>query len=137
MKLKWLVTVLAIVGGFLISGIVGGLVTDALGFWGQPGEGFSAAFTVVVVAYIAAPNSKFVAACVALLVGAIVAWLLVEPSWFPESYRDGRAYQSTHLPIAATYIGGILGLLVVAVHNFAAWPNKPLKTDARKNARAS
>ena len=132
MKLRWLVAVLAIIGGFFISGIVGSLVTDALGFWSLPGAGFSAAVAVVVVTYMAAPHSKFVAACIALLVGAIVAWLTVEPYFFPESYQDGRAYQPTHLPIAATYIGGILGLLAVAIYNFTRKPNNSLKSDVAK-----
>ncbi|MES2604224.1 MAG: hypothetical protein V4603_04755, partial [Pseudomonadota bacterium] len=87
--------------------------------WGLPGAGFSAAATVVVVTYIAAPDFKFVAACIALLVGGILAWLIVEPSWLPESYGERGAYQPTHLPIIATYIGGTVGFLLVTMHRFA------------------
>lgn len=132
MLLKWVLAVLAVVGGFTASGIAGSIATDALGFWSLPGAGCCAAFTVVVVAYISAPDSKFFAACTALVLGAIAAWLIVEPSWYPESYGERGAYQPTHLPLITTYIGGIAGLIVVAVHNFGRKPNNSLKSDSAK-----
>jgi hypothetical protein len=115
MVLRWALAVLAVLGGFTVAGILGGLATDFAGFWNLPGAGFSAAFAVVVVAHLAAPSHKLRTATVALVLGAVVAWLLLEPSFYPESYGNRGAYEPTHLPVIATYIGGLLGLVAAAL----------------------
>ncbi|WP_232227685.1 hypothetical protein, partial [Aerolutibacter daejeonensis] len=111
MVLRWALALLAAFSGFAVAGIVGGLAAEFAGFWNLPGAGFSAAFAVVVLAYLAAPSHKLPAAAVALTLGAVVAWLLLEPSFYPESYGDRGAYEPTHLPVVTTYIGGLVGLL--------------------------
>lgn len=115
MVLRWALAVLAVLGGFTVAGILGGLATDFAGFWNLPGAGFSAAFAVVVVAHLAAPSHKLRTATVALVLGAVVAWLLLEPSFYPESYGNRGAYEPTHLPVIATCIGGLLGLVAAAL----------------------
>jgi hypothetical protein len=114
MLLKWVLAILAVVGGFFVAGIAGGVATDFAGFWLLPGAGFSAAFAVVIVAYLAAPSHRVLSSIVALVIVAAVAWYFLEPSFTPESYGENGAYQPTHLPIIATYLGGILGLVVAA-----------------------
>jgi hypothetical protein len=76
--------------------------------------GFCAAFAVVVVAYLAAPSHKQTASAVAFALGAIVAWHLLEQSFYPENHA-ARPYGSTNLPLIATYVGGMLGLAVAAM----------------------
>ena len=115
MILKWLVAVLAVLGGFVIAGITGAFAAELFGFWYLPGGGFSAAATVIIVAYIAAPRHKLPAALIVLMIGAVAAWLTLEPSWLPESYAERGAYQPTHLPIIATYFGALAGLAAVIV----------------------
>jgi hypothetical protein len=111
---QWILTVLAVLGAFFVAGIAGSFATDMFGFWHLPGAGFFAALAVVVTTYIAAPSHKFLVTCSAFAVGAIAAWILLEPSSYPETERyEALAYQSTHLPVIATYIGGIVGLAVV------------------------
>jgi hypothetical protein len=114
--MQWSLAVLAVLGAFFVAGITGSLATDTLGFWHIPGAGFLAALAVVITAYLAAPRHKTLFSCGVFVVGAIAAWLLLEPSWYPESQRYGElAYQPTHLPVFATYIGGIIGLAIVGI----------------------
>ena len=113
---RWFLAFLAVGGAFFIAGITGAIVTNLAGFWHLPGAGFSAALAVVVTTYIAAPGRKFQAACLALVVGAIAAWFMLDSSWYPETERyDGLAYQPTRLPFIATFSGGVVGLLLVAL----------------------
>ncbi|MCD9088643.1 hypothetical protein [Stenotrophomonas sp. SY1] len=127
MVLRWALAFFAVLGGFSVAGVLGSLATGFAGFWHLPGAGFSAALAVVVVAYLAAPSHKLRAAIAALVFGAIAAWLLLEPSFYPENYGDRGAYEPTHLPIIATYTGGLLGLLVAAIIGRWAGPNNSFK----------
>ena len=109
---SWSLAVLAIFGAFFIAGLTGSFITDYFGLWHLPGAGFAAALAVVVTTYIASPSHKFRSSFIALLVGAVVAWIFIEPYWYPESKNYGDlAYQPTHLPFVATLAGGVLGLL--------------------------
>ena len=108
----WSLAVLAIFGAFFIAGLAGSFITDYFGLWHLPGAGLSAAFAVVVTAYVASPSHKLRSSFVTLLVGAFVAWVFIEPYWYLETANYGHlAYQPTHLPFVATLSGGILGLL--------------------------
>ncbi|WP_372356181.1 hypothetical protein ACCP99_11785 [Xanthomonas sp. NCPPB 3443] len=117
MALRWLLLLPILLGGFLIAGVLGSLSTAVVGVWHLPGAGFSAALAVVILAYVAAPAVKLQTALCALLLGGGVAWWLLEPSFYPESYRDRGAYMPTHLPLLATCLGGLLGLFTVLVHH--------------------
>ena len=111
---RWILAALAVLGAFLAAGIAGSAATGALGFWHLPGAGFSAALAVVLSSYFAPPSRRFVCACCAFAIGAILAWMLLEPSWYPERY-GALAYQPTHLPVIATYLGGLVGLAIAGV----------------------
>jgi len=114
--MQWSLAVLAVVGAFFLAGITGSLATDVLGFWNIPGAGFLAALAVVVAAYLAAPRRNALFACGTFVVGAIAAWVLLEPSSYPDSQHYGDiAYQPTHLPVVTTYVGGIIGLAIVGI----------------------
>ncbi len=111
---QWILAVLAVLGAFFVSGIAGSIATDILGFWHIPGAGFFAALAVVVTTYFAAPSRKLLFCFGVFAVGAIAAWVVLEPSWYPDTRRYGTlAYEPTHLPVIATYIGGIIGLAIV------------------------
>jgi hypothetical protein len=113
--MKWSMALLAILGGFFTAGIVGGMTASLAGFWDMPGAGFSAAFAVVLVTYWAAPSRKPLSSALVFCAGALVAWFLLEPSFYPEypaRYRE-VAYERTRLPLLATWLGGVLGLAVV------------------------
>jgi hypothetical protein len=129
MIMKWALAILAVLGGFLLAGISGKVLTELAGFWGLPGAGFSAAFAVVLVTYLAAPSHKLLSSAIALILGAVAAWLVLEPSFYPESYGEQGAYQPTHLPIIATYVGGILGSIVAAALMRWTRPNSSFKAD--------
>lgn len=111
---RWILPILAVFGSFFIAGIAGSIVSDMLGYWDTPGAGFCAAFAVVLTTYFAAPDRKFVNACLAFALGAVAAWFFLEPSWYPEHYRQ-RAYEPTHLPLFITYLGGAIGLAIAAI----------------------
>ena len=124
---NWIMAAFAVVGGFVVAGVAGSVLTDFAGFWHLPGAGFSAALATVALAYLAAPNHKLSCAFGALIIGAAVAWYVLEPSWLPENYGDRGAYEPTHLPIIATYVGGVVGLLLVALYRRWAGPNNSFK----------
>jgi len=110
---QWILAFLAVAGAFFLAGLGGSVSADLLGFWHIPGAGFCAALAVVVATYVAAPSFKFTLSGAALAAGALLAWLVLEPSSYPDMERYGAlAYQPTHLPVIATYSGGIVGLLV-------------------------
>lgn len=73
--------------------------------------GAAAAFVCVVAASMTAPSAKRLTALLVLAIGAVAAWLLLNPWFFPESHP--RAYQLSYLPLTGTYVGGFLGLVVV------------------------
>lgn len=135
MILRWMLAFLAAAGAFAIAGIAGALLSEFVGLWSSPGAGFAAAFAVVVTAYASAPKHQLGAATATFFAGAVAAWIVLEPSFYPESYGSPGAYQPTHLPLVATYTGGLLGLAVSAcVHRWAG-PNssskpKPLRGSA-------
>jgi hypothetical protein len=56
---------------------------------------------------------------IVFIAGAFAAWWLLEPSWHPENYRE-MAYQRTHLPLVATYAGGLVAVAAVAIRRAAA-----------------
>ena len=113
---RWFLALFAVAGAFFIAGIAGAIVADLAGFWYRPGAGFAAALAVVVSTYIVVPSRKFQLSCLALVVGTVAAWIILEPSWYPGREPYGAmAYQPTHLPFVATLSGGIAGLLLVAL----------------------
>ena len=113
---RWFLAFFAVAGAFFIAGVAGAIASDLAGFWYRPGAGFAAALAVVLATYLSAPYRKFQAACVALLAGSITAWIVLEPSWYPDSEQyHPLAYQPTHLPLIATLAGGLVGLVLVAV----------------------
>ena len=114
---RWLLMVLAVLGTFFTTVTGGLMLAEKAGLWDFPFAGFFAAFVVDVVAYLAAPSHRLRSAAITLCVGAVAAWRLLEPSFFPEhpARYAAVAYRSTHLPMIAKYIGGVLGLAVVAL----------------------
>jgi hypothetical protein len=111
---QWILATLAVIAIFFIVGIAADIATGALGYWHVLGAGFFAAMAVVVAAFVFAPSHRFTCASYAFAIGAAVAWYSLEPSWYPEDYGI-RAYQPTHLPVLATYLGGAIGLTLSAI----------------------
>ena len=112
----WILAPISVVGAFLVAGMAGLFIGNQWGIWDLPVAGFCAALAVVVTAYLAWSRQKFKAASIALLAGAFVAWIFIEPWWYPETERYGDlAYQTTHLPFLVTLAGGFLGLLIAFV----------------------
>lgn len=127
MALRWIFTVAVVLLSFVLAGFFGGLVSHLTGLWLLPCVGFCVAFAVIVVASLAAPAYKPRSALITLAVGAIAAWMVLEPSFYPTSYGPERAYQPTHLPIVATYLGGLLGFVVGALLSRRAGPISSFK----------
>lgn len=102
---------------FVVSAIAAGLLADLVGVWKKPVIGSIAAFFVVISGYMTAPSHKQISAIVWLIAGAIAAWFLAGHSYYPED--SAHAYQSTIIPLIATYLSGIGALLICMV-----WHNK-------------
>jgi hypothetical protein len=105
----WFRATLAVIGAFVVCGLLGAFATGWLHLWETPITGCIAAFGVVMSAYLFAPSYRLTSALVAFAVGAAAAWKLIGHEDFPESYGP-LAYQPTHIPFIATLGGGIAAL---------------------------
>jgi len=124
---RWIIAVFAILGAFFTCAFGGAVIAELVGFWELPPTGFSAAFVVVSLAYIAVPSGKSVTTIFVFLLGGVLAWVFLEPSYYPGTYPD-RAYQKTHLPFIASMIGGVIPLAIVLLptEGFRTRPNPAL-----------
>lgn len=113
---RWLIAVGAVGVALVFGGLLGSVAAHGVGLWEEPVAGFLAAFAVVAAGYTAAPHRKLVFSAFVFVVGALAAWKLLEPSWYPESYH-GREYQRTHLPLLLTYAGGITSLVLSSAYH--------------------
>jgi len=115
---------------FLVSAIAAGILADLAGVWKKPIIGATAAFCVVISAYVTAPSHKQTASAVWLIVGMIAAWFLAGDSYYPEDYE--QAYQPTIIPLFATYLSGIVALLICIMwhKNVAQKNQKKLNSNA-------
>jgi hypothetical protein len=109
---QWIISFFAVFGAFFLCGIFGSALASLFGLWDQPISGFFAAFGVVTMAYLSSPNRNKLYSVIVFLLGAIIAWLLIGDSWYPESYTE-KAYQPTYLPFLITLFGGFLPLVVI------------------------
>jgi uncharacterized membrane protein len=98
---------------FVISSIAAGLFADLVGIWKKPVIGSIAAFFVVITGYVTAPSHKQTSAIIWLIVGAIAAWVLAGNSYYPED--SAHVYQTTIIPLIATYLSGLGALLLCMV----------------------
>ncbi|PKG80654.1 hypothetical protein CXF85_21265 [Colwellia sp. 75C3] len=107
------VSIVIVIIAFLVSAITAGILADLAGVWKKPFIGSSAAFFVVLTGYATAPSHKQIASITWLVVGAIAAWILAGNSYYPEDYT--QAYQPTLIPLFATYLSGLIALLICMV----------------------
>jgi len=119
MMIKWATFVFAVIGAFFLCGIGGAVTAEWLGLWVLPVAGFCAAFGVVSLAFVSAPAKRSEVAITVFVAGALLAWFLIEPSWYPEIYEE-KAYQSTHFPFLVTILGGVVAL-AIALLPFKKW----------------
>jgi hypothetical protein len=108
---QWVICIFSIIGAFVSCGIGGALLAGLFDVWELPIAGFCAAFAVVSMTYIAAPSNNRFFASFALVSGGVFAWLILEPSSYPESY-EALAYQPTHMPLVSTLLGGVIAYLI-------------------------
>ena len=73
----------------------------------------AAALAFVVAGTMIAPRSRPIVAGALYAVGAWIAWVVLEPWWFPENHP--RAYQPSQIPFALTLFGGLIGVLITLV----------------------
>ncbi len=109
----FIISAVIVIITFVVSAVGAGLLADLIGIWKKPVIGASAAFFVVLSGYVTAPCYKRIAASIWLIVGAISAWVLAGNSYYPEDYT--QAYEITLIPLIATYLSGILALLICMV----------------------
>ncbi|WP_156042730.1 hypothetical protein [Marinobacterium lacunae] len=108
----WGISIFSVFGAFVACGFGGAVIADFAGLWGLPLSGFCAAFATVVVVYYSTPSNSTISAIISFFIGSILAWFILEPSFYPEFYPE-VAYQPTHLPIITTLTGGFIALLFV------------------------
>lgn len=108
---------LIVIIAFIVTAISAGILADLIVVWKKPVIGSSAAFVVVVSGYVTAPSHKQIASFLWLILGAIAAWVLSGNSYYPEDHT--QAYQTTMIPLFATYLSGSVALLICLL-----WHNK-------------
>lgn len=84
----------------------------------MPFDGALVAFLVVLAGALAAPCKRLFTAFIVLILGATLAWVMVgemyPPTYYPPKlFPDGppRVWS----PIIGTYVGGLIGVLVIAI----------------------
>ena len=107
------ISVVIVIITFIVSATTAGILADLAGVWKKPFIGASAAFFVVLCGYITAPSHKQLASITWLIVGAITGWVLAGNSYYPEDYQ--QAYQPTLIPMVATYLSGLVALVICLV----------------------
>jgi len=113
---------------FVMAGVGADLLAPLAGLWFEPLAGVLAAFSVVVIVFVVAPEKKLVMASLTLIGGASMAWFLIRPpSFYPQNHA--KAYEETYLPITATLLAGVAGWLFCGL--VTLWlgrkPNQPLQ----------
>ena len=73
-----------------------------------------AAGSFVVAGAFVVPKWRLAAAVALFALGAWVADMDLRLWWFPEGHP--RAYQTSHVPLTLTLIGGIVGVLAVTIY---------------------
>lgn len=109
---KWLLSIFAIIGAFFTCGLGGAFLAESLNIWSVPVAGFLAAFSVVTVAYLSAPLNPRAFASAVFVVGASIAFYLLNDEVYPDSYQE-RAYLHTWLPYLTTLIGGLVSMVII------------------------
>jgi hypothetical protein len=111
-RVRYSLLPLAAVLAFVLGGMFGERVAIALGFWTYPLTGFCAAFAVVSVVYLVAPDRKFYSSCISYVIGAVLAFLALKDCY------DPRTYEPTLMPFWVTLAGGAFALAIAAAHTF-------------------
>ena len=109
----FILSIIIVIICFTISAFSAGALAGFAGVWKKPIIGAVAAFTVVICGYKTAPRYKQTSAVIWLLVGAVSAWFLAGDSYYPEDHE--HAYQLTIIPIAATYLSGLIALVACLI----------------------
>lgn len=117
---KWVTFIFAVIGAFVACGVGGIVIAWILGSWEIPIAGFCAAFGTVAIAFVSAPSHRTLATFAVFFVGAVLAWFMVEPSWYPQAYAD-NAYQPTHMPFIVTVSGGLVSLAIALLSFKKRW----------------
>jgi hypothetical protein len=118
--LRWLLLVPATLLSVPASALVGATLAQVLDLWAEPMIGIVASAVFVALPYKLAPSGGLIVSGVALLVGALLAWWLIDPpSYYPEGYAE-RSYQPTYLPIIGTYGAGLATWVLCASRHWRA-----------------
>lgn len=100
------------IAGLLVTIIVTPLIVTLLlkGFlcWKEPIAGPVTAITLVFYSYFLAPGYKDIVAVSSFFIGAVFAYATPDIHWYPECHE--LAYQSTYIPLAITYVAGLIAL---------------------------
>ena len=103
---SWLIAAFAVIGAFALCGLGGAVIAEAFGIWSTPVAGFTAAFAVVAVAYLATPNFQRQSTILVFAVGCLAAWGLLGDLVYPGTY------ETTPLPFLITVAGGVIALII-------------------------
>ncbi|MCF6439527.1 hypothetical protein L1077_08820 [Pseudoalteromonas luteoviolacea] len=103
--LRFFLSILIVVGVFLVSATVVGVIADFFGLWKKPIIGAVAAACVVFTGYFTAPKYKLISATVWLMLGAVAAWILSNVFMYAED-------AATQAPLLITYASGVFSLMI-------------------------
>jgi len=110
---RWFALPAFVFGAFIATGILAEVPVTVFGLWEDLWVGIACAVTWVLTSFFIAPEKKTIVSTVFFVLGALLAWILVGKSWYPESHP--RAYQHTYIPFALTFISGLSTLALLAI----------------------
>jgi len=103
---RWLSLIPLVVIAFFTVSLFTIFAADSRGIWYEPVVGVVASSVVVLVAFIVPPDMKILCATVALVLGAVVAWILIQPPSTNYSGVNNDQLNYTYTSIIATYFSG-------------------------------
>ncbi len=106
----WFVSFFAVSGAFVLCGFGGLVIAKLLNISEIHSAGFFAAFGVVSMAYISAPQHSVLASTVTFILGTLAAWCFLREAQY---YEHGEYFQNImYSPLTITILGGLSSLVV-------------------------
>jgi len=128
---KWLLFAIGLLVTMIATPIIVTFMLKGLLCWKDPIAGSITAIAVVFYSYLLAPKHNVILSVIGFSLGALLANAIPDMHWYPECHD--LAYQSTYVPLAFTYVAGLIALSY-CIYLSKIKHNKSLNQISAKNA---
>jgi hypothetical protein len=112
---NWIISIFSVFGAWGLCGLGGAIIAQWFPSSQFSIEGFFAAFGVVSIAYLSAPNYKKLYSVIWFIVGAVAAYILL----YPVNSRTDSV-----IPLVSTISGGLVVLVIILMPQLRITNNK-------------